>query len=296
MMSEGTKTRDGEALSNALQLLGTNVGVSIGGESGSIGFLSTTAKFAPTLDMLADMLLNSTFPADALERLRGAAARRADAGQGRSRARSPSRVFPRLLYGSAHPYGQFTTEESLKAITRDDIVAFHKAYFQPGRALVTVVGDVNAAAAKATIDKALAGWPKGGEKPTFTYPARAGAEDRRRSILVDKPGAAQSTFAIGNPGPPRSHAGLLRAAGDEHDPRRDVPVAAQREHPRGQGLQLRRELELRVRQGPGRVPRGRRHRVREVRRGARRVHEGAARHRRRRGRSRTRSSRRRRTR
>ena len=62
---------DGEALSNALQLLGTNVSVGIGSESGSIGFLSTTTKFAPTLDVLADMLLNSTFPAEALERLRG---------------------------------------------------------------------------------------------------------------------------------------------------------------------------------------------------------------------------------
>ena len=38
MLSEGTKTRDGEALSNALQLLGTSISVSVGGESGSISF------------------------------------------------------------------------------------------------------------------------------------------------------------------------------------------------------------------------------------------------------------------
>ena len=70
MMSEGTKSRDGEALSNALQLLGTSVSTAIGGESGSMSFVSTAAKFEPTLDILADMLLNSTFPADALKRLR----------------------------------------------------------------------------------------------------------------------------------------------------------------------------------------------------------------------------------
>ena len=45
MLSEGTKTRDGEALSNALQLLGTSVSASVAGESGSISFVSTTAKF-----------------------------------------------------------------------------------------------------------------------------------------------------------------------------------------------------------------------------------------------------------
>ena len=48
------------------------------------------------------------------------------------------------------------TEESLKAITRDDLVAFHKAYYQPGRALVTVVGDTTAASVKPVIEKALA--------------------------------------------------------------------------------------------------------------------------------------------
>src|SRR5215471_1178669 len=40
MMSEGTKTRDGDALSNALQLLGTTINTAIGGETGSMGFLS----------------------------------------------------------------------------------------------------------------------------------------------------------------------------------------------------------------------------------------------------------------
>src|SRR4029079_2392520 len=45
LLSEGTRTRDAEALSNALQLLGTSVNSSVAGESGSISFRSTTAKF-----------------------------------------------------------------------------------------------------------------------------------------------------------------------------------------------------------------------------------------------------------
>ena len=49
MLLDGTTTRDGEALSNALQLLGTSVQTGIGAESGSIRFTSTTAKFEPTL-------------------------------------------------------------------------------------------------------------------------------------------------------------------------------------------------------------------------------------------------------
>ena len=168
MMSEGTKTRDGEALSNALQLLGTNVSVGVGSESGSISFVSTTAKFAPTLDILADMLLNSTFPPEALERLR--AQRLVALNQAKAQPGAiAGRVFPRVLYGDAHPYGQAPTEASVKAITRADVVAFHQNYFKPGRALITVVGDVTPAAVRPVIERGLAAWATGGERPTFTF-------------------------------------------------------------------------------------------------------------------------------
>jgi zinc protease len=201
LLSEGTKTRDGEALSNALQLLGTSIGASVSGEMGNISFVSTTAKFAPTLDILADMLVNSTFPAAGFERLRGQ--RLVALTQARAQPSAiASRVFPRVIFGANHPYGRVVTEQSLKAITRDDIVAFHKTYYQPGRALITVVGDTTPAAVKPVIEKALAAWTTGGERPTFSYPA-VGQPKATTIFLVDKPGAAQSTFAIGRPGPPR---------------------------------------------------------------------------------------------
>jgi zinc protease len=202
MMSEGTKTRDADALSTALQMLGTNVGFTVGGEGGSAAFQSTVGNFEKTLAILAEMLETPAFPAAALERLR--AQRLVALTQSKVQAGSiAGRVFPRLLYGASHPLGQYATEASYNAVTRDEILAFHQAYFQPGRALISVVGDVNAAAVKAAVDRAFAAWPKGGAKPAFSYPAPA---DRRSTAiyLVDKPGAAQSTVAIGNPGPPRS--------------------------------------------------------------------------------------------
>jgi zinc protease len=202
LLSEGTKTRDAEALSNALQLLGTSISASVGGESGSISFRSTAAKFPATLDILADMLVNPIFPEVGLERLRGQ--RLVQLTQARAQPGAiANRVFPRIVYGSEHPYGRVVTEESLKAVTRADIIAFHKAYYQPGRALITVVGDTTAAAAKPAIEKALAAWTRGGERPSFTFPTVT--EPKATTIfLVDKPGAAQSTFAIGRPGPARN--------------------------------------------------------------------------------------------
>jgi predicted Zn-dependent peptidase len=114
-----------------------------------------------------------------------------------------AQVFSRILYGDAHPYGQRSTETSVKAITRDDVVAFHDKYFQPGRAIITVVGDVTPAKVKASIEKGLAGWAKGGEKPSFDYPKLPELQTAK-IYLVDKPGAAQSVVNIGLPGPPRN--------------------------------------------------------------------------------------------
>src|SRR5262249_44987108 len=151
---------------------------------------STSAKFAPTLDVLADMLVNSKFPADALERRR--AQRLVALSQAKDRTSAIAGVvFPKVLYGEAHPYGRSATESSIQAITREDVVAYHKSYFQPGRAIVTVVGDVSAATVQPLIERALAAWPAGGDKPDFSYP-RPRQASPATIYLVDKPGAAQS--------------------------------------------------------------------------------------------------------
>ena len=202
MLTEGTKTRTGDQLSDALQLLGTFIGSNVSGEEGSVSFVSTTKNFDATLALLADMMLNSTFPPEALERLRGRTL--VNLTQARDQpAVIGSQVFSKILYSEAHPYGQRTTEASVKAITRDDVVNFAKAYFQPGRAIITVVGDISSLKAKASVEKGLAAWTKAGDKPSFDYPKLPELQTSK-IYLVDKPGSAQSIFAIGLPGPPRN--------------------------------------------------------------------------------------------
>lgn len=201
LLSEGTTTRTGEQLSEAQQLLGTSIGADIADESGSVAFQALADKLEPALALAVDMMLHPTFPPDALERLR--ARTLVSLAQAKDRPSIVAdQVFARVLYGDAHPYGRVETEASVKAVTRDDVVAFHRAYFQPARATVTVTGDVDPAAVRATVERAFAAWPQAGAEATFDYPAVP--ERAERTIyLVDKPKAAQSSFVIGLPGPPR---------------------------------------------------------------------------------------------
>ena len=202
MLAEGTSTKTGEELSNALQMLGTDVTAAVRDERGVLSFTSTTRNFEPTLDILADMLLNPTFPSEALERQRAQELVALEQAKSRPSAIA-ARVFPLVLYGEKHPYGGSPTAATIKAITRDDLVALHKQYFRPNHALITVVGDVSGAGAKAIVQRGLAAWADPGAKITFDYPALPPPQ-KTTIYLVDKPAAAQSTFAIGLPGPPRS--------------------------------------------------------------------------------------------
>ena len=204
MLSEGTTHRTGEQLSNDLQLLGTNIGSGIDRESGRMSFLSTKDKLAPTLAILADMLENPIFPQAALDRLQA----RTIVGLTQNRDRTSGIagvVFPKVIYTTAHPYGRSALESTVKAITRNDLVAFHKSYYQPAHAVITVVGDVKADEVKRTVEQAFSGWMAGGSMPSFDYPPPPSAKSAT-IYLVDKPAAAQSTFMIGMTGPPRSTA------------------------------------------------------------------------------------------
>jgi zinc protease len=202
MLSEGTTTKTADQLSDAMQLLGTQIFANVANESGSIRFTSLKDKFEPALALLADMLLNSTYPDSALERNR--ARTLVALTQAKDQPNTiAANVFSKVVYGDAHPYGRVVTEQTVKAITRDDVMAFSKAYFRPGRAVITVSGDIDPKAARAVVEKTLAAWPAGGDRPTFAYPA-VPAPKARTIYLIDKPKAAQSVFAFGEPGPPRS--------------------------------------------------------------------------------------------
>jgi zinc protease len=201
MLSEGTATKSADDLSNAQQMLGTSINAGISNESGTLGFTALKDRVDAALALAADMMLNPKFPAEALERIRG----RTLVGLQQSRDQPnaiAANVFAKVNYGDAHPYGRVPTEASVKAITRDDILAFHQAYYKPGRAVITVVGDVDPIKVKASIEKVFATWAAGGERPKFDYPPPP-AMKARAIYLVDKPKAAQSVFQIGHPGPDR---------------------------------------------------------------------------------------------
>jgi predicted Zn-dependent peptidase len=106
--------------------------------------------------------------------------------------------FANELWGDANARGWPVTAATVQAITRDDLVAWHKTWFHPGNAVLAVAGDVDAKALQKQLEAAFRGWKPGKapEHARHDEPAVQGIRVR----LVDKPDQTQSQIVLGHLG------------------------------------------------------------------------------------------------
>ncbi|RUL88594.1 M16 family metallopeptidase [Tautonia sociabilis] len=203
LLTEGTAHRDAQELAGALSRIGASISASAGIESLTVSLSTLTKQTDTALGLFAEVLLDPAFRQADLERQRGLLM----AGLLRQRDNASaiaSNVFPILLYGKHHPYGRPVegTLETVPAITRDDITAFHSLLFRPNNAALIVVGDTTADAIVERLEASpLADWEPS-DVPPATLPAPEPAETGTL-YLVDRPDSAQSVLRVGQIGLPR---------------------------------------------------------------------------------------------
>jgi zinc protease len=200
MLDEGAGTRDALELADAIDSLGASLTTNSSFDASSVRLHALVSTLDAALPIMADVALRPSFPQTDLERLRGE--RLTTLLQLRDNpAQLASAAFSRLLYGAAHRYGTgaMGTEATNKALSADDLRAFHAAHYQPSNAHLLVVGDVTAAAVMPLLESAFGAWRNAGTVPTPTLPATAPIK-ARQIYLIDKPGAAQSQIRIGSVG------------------------------------------------------------------------------------------------
>ncbi|MGD9588910.1 MAG: M16 family metallopeptidase [Pyrinomonadaceae bacterium] len=202
LLDDGTKTRSAEDLANQLRQIGVS-GINAGSnwDSSNVSIQTLTKNLDKALEIYADVVQNPAFPAKELESVRA----RALVGlrQQRSNPNAISNVaYNKVLYGD-HPYGRDNNEESIKAITRDDLIKFYEANYRPNNATLIVVGDYNKSDLKAKLEKAFAGW-KAASVPAKSLP-KVEPLEKTQIYLVDRPNSAQSVVSIGHVGIDRMH-------------------------------------------------------------------------------------------
>jgi len=197
LMDDGTRTRDAQQLADQLARLGADLQVSGGGETSSVFLESLTATLDPSLAIFADVALNPAYRQADVERVKAQqiASIRAARLQPASMA---TRVLSTVVYGAEHPYGRQSTEASVASITRDDLAAFHRRWFQPDNAVLIVVGDTTLSAIKPRLEAALGSWKATGPTPRIAVTPPP-APTKPVVYIVDRPGSPQSYILGGLP-------------------------------------------------------------------------------------------------
>jgi zinc protease len=155
------------------------------------------------LELYADVLLDPIFPEADFERQRALQLSHI-ANEKATPLQMALRALPPLLFGPRHPYGVpltgSGTEESVQAMTRADVAAFHSAWFKPHNATFIVVGDTTLAEMRPKLQDFFARWPDGAvpSKNVTAVPKPA----RPAVYLVDKPGSLHSIIMAATLAPP----------------------------------------------------------------------------------------------
>jgi predicted Zn-dependent peptidase len=191
----GTKTRSSKDIAEALAELGASINFGSGQDSGSIFLNAMTENFDASLDLLADILLNPTFPQDEFDKWK--TRQRAQIEQNRSQPGflALERISKVLYPDDARQYVR-PTVESLAKMTRDDVVQHYRSFYVPSGQWAGIAGDINAKDALAKLEKALGGW-KGGPVAKLTMPLPGPIEEKKIS-LIQRPNSVQTYLLIAN--------------------------------------------------------------------------------------------------
>jgi predicted Zn-dependent peptidase len=156
MRNGGTAAWPPDKLNDELEFLAAWVGVSGDDLSTSITLNCLKKDLPRALEIFADLVMNPSFPKDKLEMKR-----KTMLEDIRRRNDSPDSVawreFSDLIY-HGHPYGLETTRSSVKAITKKDLMAFHRRYFHPNNAIIGISGDVTKKEIVEALNRAFQGW------------------------------------------------------------------------------------------------------------------------------------------
>jgi zinc protease len=182
----GSESVPGDVLEDSLGFMAAEMRIAMGVDNCNASLDVTKTNFDAAFGLFADVLLNPGFPEAKLAEIRtqaiGAIKRRKDNPREIGRLK-----FRQVVYGDQNPWSKLTDVDDIRAVTRDDLVEFHKSTFRPNAAYVAIAGDITYDEAVAKVTALLGSWEKkpapevvnatlntGLEPGVYLYPKKVG--------------------------------------------------------------------------------------------------------------------------
>jgi len=162
----GTKTQTGDQLDDFLEVRAAKVETGPGPDSSTISFSCLTGDLDDVFKAFQDVLQNPEFRDDKIDIAKkgeeDSISRRNDDVGGITH-----REATKLAYGADNPYARVPEYATVAAITRQDLIDWHKKYVHPNDIILGISGDFDSAAMEARLRSAFESWPKGESFPPF---------------------------------------------------------------------------------------------------------------------------------
>ena len=191
MLGEGTKDIPKEKFNEEVDYLGASVNFFSRGASAN-----TLSKYFPrVLELMAKGALNPDFNQEQFDTEKERTLENLRSGE-KDVASNARRISTALSYGKNHPYGEFTTKESVEKLTLGDVQQYYQNYYVPQNAYLVIIGDIKTPEVKQLVEKHFSSWTKR-DLPEANLPEVKNV-DQTEVNFVDFPNAVQSEVQVTN--------------------------------------------------------------------------------------------------
>ncbi len=210
-LTRGTARRNFQEIFEALESAGASLGFEA--STHTVGFRgkALAEDLGMLLDLAADALRSPVFPADHVERLRAQLLTGLSL-RAQNTAQMASLTFDQIVY-EGHPYSRPEDGylETVQAIARDDLAAFHHRLYGPSGSVIAVVGAIEPQQAVQAVQVALGDWENPDQpEPPALPPVKPLVDIVRRAVEI--PGKSQADIVMGVAGPSRRSPDYLPAS------------------------------------------------------------------------------------
>ena len=198
----GTDRRSAAQLAADVQALGGQLSASADADRLGFGGSVLVSGLPGLLEVLGELLSSASYPKREVVGERDRLVQELAIHRSQASVMAREALMARL--SGHHPYGrELPTADEVQGVKAAQLRALHASRIAPAGSVLTIVGDLTPARAIALVEQALAGWTATSTAQT-TPPVPLPA--RRPALLLDRPGAVQTTIRMGGPAPSRTDA------------------------------------------------------------------------------------------
>jgi zinc protease len=210
-LTRGTKKHTFQDLFDKLESAGASLGFGASVHNTSFSGRSLTEDLPLLIELLSDCLREPVFPQEYFNRLQAQLLTSLSI-RAQDTAEMSAITFDQLLFGD-HPYGrpEDGNIDTIKNITRQDLVDFHRQYYHPRNLVIVVVGAVEAQTVFDVIEGALGDWKNPDHIQSAELPKILPVTKSVRQH-IEIPEKSQTDLIVGMLGPKRKSPDFLTAS------------------------------------------------------------------------------------